>query len=398
MNAAKTPSRFHVVRSYREGNEALSRVRTPYADALVPRHIWAHQRALQFLMESLLPSTLASAAVLAIIMVIAFERVFGFVGGWAWLFFAASGIAGHLVYYFVYRKQPERFSKNQWLVAFRMLTFVSGLSYGLLAFVFFEQGSLALQAFIALVMIAAPAVAIGTLAADRPSYLLYISAITPLSVAFFISTGEPDFWAIAALVVLATAVLSQTAIMAGKFIGLNIDMAYSMKYRAAFDPLVPLFNRAELEAQYEQKVPITQGAMAMLFIDLDDFKAINDTYGHEVGDEALLAVAHAIKDSVRHKDIPARLGGDEFAVVLFVDHPDEAIQVGQQVINRIRKAKIATLPMVLGASVGVGYHPNNDVGYSGLMRAADMALYQSKANGKHQVSLQSVQHQFPTES
>ena len=159
----------------------------------------------------------------------------------------------------------------------------------------------------------------------------------------------------------------------------QLDLAF----RASHDPLTRLANRESFHHHLQTPPPpgAEPAARAVLFVDLDDFKTINDTYGHDVGDRVLAEVARRIESCLRSGDVAARLGGDEFAVLL--NHvPDE--RAAQSVAQRITEAmsaaaEIDDLTLSCRASVGLAYGP--DVSMARL-READMALYAAKAAGK----------------
>lgn len=156
-----------------------------------------------------------------------------------------------------------------------------------------------------------------------------------------------------------------------------------------FDALTNLPNRALLSDRMRQamaQAPRRDMMLAVAYIDLDGFKLINDQYGHEVGDQLLIAIAHRIKPVFREGDTLARLGGDEFAAVL-VDLPNLADSV--PMLTRLLDA--VAQPTVIGeltlqttASIGVTFFPQpEDVDADQLLRQADQAMYQAKLAGKN---------------
>jgi diguanylate cyclase (GGDEF)-like protein/PAS domain S-box-containing protein len=162
-----------------------------------------------------------------------------------------------------------------------------------------------------------------------------------------------------------------------------------LEHIAHFDALTNLPNRVLLSDRMRQAMAQTlrRGLMlAMAYIDLDGFKRINDLYGHEVGDEVLVALAQRMKPILREGDSLARMGGDEFAAVL-VDLPNVADSV--PMLTRLLEA--AAQPLVLGeltlqvsASIGVTFFPQTDeVDADQLLRQADQAMYQAKLAGKN---------------
>ena len=126
---------------------------------------------------------------------------------------------------------------------------------------------------------------------------------------------------------------------------------------------------------------------AILFIDLDGFKAINDQHGHEVGDKVLCTVAERMLALTRHEDTIARKGGDEF-VAIFCGVPgvDMALEIGQKLLAEIAKPiVVGDLSVCVGSSIGIAIAPDHSRDPQELLRLADKAMYQAKRDGKYQV-------------
>lgn len=156
--------------------------------------------------------------------------------------------------------------------------------------------------------------------------------------------------------------------------------------RAKLDPLTGLPNRLLFRdrlAQAVQRIDRDQRAVALIFIDLDGFKAINDRYGHATGDRLLVAVADRLRRAVRRTDTVARLGGDEFAVILeAVRHPDDAARVAEQALLSLRETfGIDGRAIELGASLGVAFTAHASEVPDALTHRADVAMYRAKARG-----------------
>jgi two-component system chemotaxis family response regulator WspR len=129
--------------------------------------------------------------------------------------------------------------------------------------------------------------------------------------------------------------------------------------------------------------------VALLFLDLDDFKPVNDRYGHQAGDEVLKTIAQRLLDCVRETDTVARLGGDEFAVVLgMLDDPRHAAEVAEKIIH----ACAGPIPLpekqecTVGVSIGISIFPGDGKDIDRLQAYADHAMYQSKRAGKNRYS------------
>ncbi|HEU5278325.1 MAG TPA: EAL domain-containing protein [Gaiellaceae bacterium] len=160
------------------------------------------------------------------------------------------------------------------------------------------------------------------------------------------------------------------------------ELQEQLRLQALFDPLTGLANRAFFHEQLEHAVSIrTEGepGTAVIFVDLDEFKQINDQYGHSVGDEVLAILGERLKGVIRAGDSVARLGGDEFAVLLTSVHePAEPAIVAERLLERITAPiDVAGRHLLLTASVGIAL---GSVGTE-LLKQADAAMYRAKANG-----------------
>jgi diguanylate cyclase (GGDEF)-like protein len=150
---------------------------------------------------------------------------------------------------------------------------------------------------------------------------------------------------------------------------------------ASTDGLTGLWNRRRLEHELEQilRGDRVEGAV-LLFVDLDGFKAVNDTLGHEAGDDLLRRIARVLESSVRRTDIVARVGGDEFAVLL----PRMTDLEARAVADKIAKAVGGVWPLGLagGASVGVAVADRRHSSSAAVLAAADRAMYSLKRSGR----------------
>ncbi len=123
--------------------------------------------------------------------------------------------------------------------------------------------------------------------------------------------------------------------------------------------------------------------VSVLYMDLDGFKEINDTYGHSIGDKVLSHVGNIIRESVRYMDIPFRYGGDEFIVVLPATGKSEAVQVAKRIVDAIFRF-FEKYPYKVSISIGVSSYPSDEVeSFEHLMKLADSRLYKAKALGKN---------------
>ncbi|WP_116453528.1 diguanylate cyclase domain-containing protein [Blastococcus litoris] len=152
------------------------------------------------------------------------------------------------------------------------------------------------------------------------------------------------------------------------------------------DPLTGLPNRRRLEEQVENAIwDARSGAdtIALLFVDLDGFKAVNDGLGHATGDELLQAVARTLRGRLRRGDLLARLGGDEFLVALSGLAPDTAATEARRVADELEAAvgapvELAGREVRVGASVGIGVYPRDGEEFAALLHSADVDMYTRK--------------------
>jgi diguanylate cyclase (GGDEF)-like protein/PAS domain S-box-containing protein len=161
-----------------------------------------------------------------------------------------------------------------------------------------------------------------------------------------------------------------------------------IRYQANFDALTGLPNRSLLTDRLSQAILSAnreEWKLGLLFVDLDQFKVVNDTFGHVVGDELLQQVASRIRDCVREADTVARFGGDEFVILLQdIEDPDVAVTISSKVIEAVTKSfKLYGREIFIGASIGITIYPEDAATADALLRNADMAMYQAKAHGRN---------------
>lgn len=161
----------------------------------------------------------------------------------------------------------------------------------------------------------------------------------------------------------------------------------SLKYQATHDELTGLPNRWLFRLQLNQALARAGRSglrVAVLFIDLDDFKAVNDSFGHATGDALLVQVGSRIRSALRENDTLARLGGDEFAILLTdLMGPDEAVSVVNKLLSSLQAAyRLQDQDVYSGGSLGVAFYPDDAQDSDALLRCADMAMYQAKLAGR----------------
>jgi diguanylate cyclase (GGDEF)-like protein len=170
----------------------------------------------------------------------------------------------------------------------------------------------------------------------------------------------------------------------------NAEHAADLRHQAFHDNLTGLANRLLLRDHLEQAVARARrgSPVALLLIDLDGFKAVNDTYGHAAGDQLLVAVSQRLLDGIRGADTAARLGGDEFAVLLDgMDSAKDAILVAERLLTAIQEPLVVSgVELTPRGSIGVAvWRDHADI--DALMHDADTAMYSAKTAGKSRVAV-----------
>jgi diguanylate cyclase (GGDEF)-like protein/PAS domain S-box-containing protein len=169
----------------------------------------------------------------------------------------------------------------------------------------------------------------------------------------------------------------------------NLKLRETLRNQAIRDALTGLFNRRYLEETMERELSRNkrQGtALGVIMLDLDHFKEYNDTYGHNSGDELLVALGQLIQDQVRREDIACRYGGEEFLLVMPGASTEVTLQRAQelnQAVKQLHTSSSSLKPITISA--GVAIYPNNGANAKDVIRAADAALYRAKAEGRDRV-------------
>lgn len=166
------------------------------------------------------------------------------------------------------------------------------------------------------------------------------------------------------------------------------DSAARIEYLAHHDPLTDLPNRLLLHARLEnslERAAEEQKRLAVLFIDIDNFKLVNDSYGHSVGDKIISLVANRLKKNIRKNDTIARIGGDEFIIVIEdVKEESNIEKIAYKIIQEFKEPiKLEEYKFDTTVSIGISIFPNNGLNAEDLIKHADTAMYSAKNSGKN---------------
>jgi diguanylate cyclase (GGDEF)-like protein/PAS domain S-box-containing protein len=161
----------------------------------------------------------------------------------------------------------------------------------------------------------------------------------------------------------------------------------ALTFQSLHDPVTGLANRVALMDRLSQALASLErqpGRVVLLFIDLDNFKAINDSYGHETGDKVLVEVARRLSGTLRRADTVARLGGDEFVMLCTTMRDDDPRSLGDRIVRVVRQPYIENgLDLSITASVGIVVTRDGDAEAGELLQDADVAMYEAKEAGKN---------------
>jgi diguanylate cyclase (GGDEF)-like protein len=165
------------------------------------------------------------------------------------------------------------------------------------------------------------------------------------------------------------------------------EVKQHFEYQAYHDALTGLPNRILFNKLIQEGIAACANKdenLIVFYIDVDDFKRINDCYGHTVGDELLRLFAHRLKAGLRESDVTARLGGDEFAAILMRTGLSQAEATAEALVGALSHPyMIDEVAVVVSASIGAAGYPDSGSTPEELLKHADAAMYQAKTNGKH---------------
>ena len=176
---------------------------------------------------------------------------------------------------------------------------------------------------------------------------------------------------------------ARTAVLADSLSLANLELTHL----ALHDTLTGLPNRTLLADRIQQAMQAVNekgGCFALMFIDLDGFKPVNDAFGHHMGDQLLREVGLRLREGLRSQDTLARIGGDEFVLLVRLTQPDDALRLAERQVGLVNRAfKVAEHELKISASVGIAIFPGNGGNPQELLMNADAAMYHAKGMGKN---------------
>jgi diguanylate cyclase (GGDEF)-like protein/PAS domain S-box-containing protein len=175
-----------------------------------------------------------------------------------------------------------------------------------------------------------------------------------------------------------------------------VEQKNLLDYQAHHDPLTGLPNRTLfIDRMYQgiEKAKRNRKELALFFIDLDHFKQINDSLGHDIGDEVLRIVTQRISAVIRNEDTLSRLGGDEFTVIIEnLDNAQDASLLAEKILQVLKEViEVATHKLYVSGSIGISIYPRDEENVMNLLKAADAAMYRAKDEGRNNYQFYSVE-------
>ncbi len=172
-----------------------------------------------------------------------------------------------------------------------------------------------------------------------------------------------------------------------------VQYQQNLEYQTQIDPLTGLFNRRAFErkiAEEFERARRYNHSLSVLLLDIDNFKTINDTYGHHGGDTALVKISEILRERTRRSDFPARYGGEEFVLILPETDQDSALQVANKIHEEIRSRTFGTDTRPFALTVSIGLSSTSTKHYTDWRQTlddADQAMYVAKNSGKDRVEV-----------
>lgn len=290
------------------------------------------------------------------------------------------------------RERPSPGGSDRWRRVYILTTVLTGIHWGLLAIGLFPEESLVQQVFVAFVLSGISAASVPIYSVGRVSFVAFAApALLPLAGRFVFQQGEPQT-AMGAMVVLFFCALWLASRETGRIVRTNMALSHALHHQATHDSLVGLVNHGEFHRRLAYVAEISRAAClpyALIFIDLDLFKQVNDDGGHALGDEMLCSIGDVLRSTVRKADTAARVGGDEFAIILEACGKQEALRVANGALDGIAELSLtkAGREFRVGASIGIAYSKDGGNSAREMLHAADRACYTAKESGRNRIEV-----------
>ncbi|SBS29622.1 Cyclic di-GMP phosphodiesterase Gmr [Marinomonas aquimarina] len=310
-----------------------------------------------------------------------------------------------LGYFFIRSRHKESFSFQRALTRFTGGALLTAALWSLYSVMVVYHQDWAELAITCIIIAAFSGGSVTFLSASRKMSMVYCALLSlPLAIALMLSPIE-NYDTLGYLTIAFVFVMVTGASKAARYTARSIHLKHQndhllshMEQEVAkrtqeiyslsnIDPLTGLFNRKAFSEKLEYRLQTQPNAkLAVLFIDLDGFKTINDSLGHETGDQVIREVSKRIQQNIEPSDLLCRWGGDEF--LLTVEQHDQLLEDAQEIIDLISIPYVIDgSKLSLGATVGISYYPQHGTQHERLIQRADMAMYNQKRSKKGQVGI-----------
>jgi|688.fasta_scaffold195397_2 diguanylate cyclase (GGDEF)-like protein len=318
---------------------------------------------------------------------------------WYFLFLGIAFGRIILTYFFRLKAQYKEIRNYySWKKLFVTGVFLGGFFWGLMGIILFPYVNHSQQTLCILALAGVTAGALPALAPIRKTIIgYYCLAILPYIVAIiFLNNFIYTLFGIMLLAYFFYIIFSalRMNILLKNTIRLQIEndkLILGLEYCATHDDLTGLYNRLSFFISLSHAISRAERSkesLCLFYIDLDNFKEINDRYGHDIGDRLLKAAAKRLKKTIRSSDFIARLGGDEYIILIENVTRETAILVAQKICHSFQKPFIIrNLNISATASIGISFYPEDGCEPSKLIHAADQAMYYTKHHGKNAFNL-----------
>jgi diguanylate cyclase (GGDEF)-like protein len=309
-----------------------------------------------------------------------------------------------IIYQRFNKLEPDQDISDFWFYLTLLTSLASGFTWGAVAVWLFPADDIAHQVFAAFVLAGMCAGAVTTLSPLLSLVSAFILATMMPVVISFLMMETGINYAMATMAILFTIMLLSTSVRFNQTIRESLFIRHArriaeekIQYQAQYDPLTNLPNRRLLTDRLKQEIARSirhNHIGAVLFLDLDHFKTINDSLGHTIGDELLRQVAQRIGTRVRDEDTAARLGGDEFIILIseVSDDPDEAmdsiLNLAEEFLSLFAEPfDINGHDIHLTVSIGIALFPLTEADPDQLLQKSDVAMYEAKKAGRNRIRL-----------
>jgi len=302
-------------------------------------------------------------------------------------------------YYSQSQKNTE-INSALWSSLFLLSALVGGLSWGISSILLSYTTTHIQQAVVILTIAAVTAGSIITLSAiPLASFIFLITSLLPYAIEIFLLNNLAFAWSNFIFIIYMMYLIFLSIRMHAMIENLtylhlentelleNLSVANkNLSHLATHDPLTNIDNRRLFYINLKQamkRASRDNDLLAVLYIDLDNFKSVNDKYGHDIGDQLLISVANTIKNTIREIDLVSRIGGDEFTVILEkVGSPKNTAEIVSKICAALAlPITIKEYTIEITASIGISLYPLNGTDAKALIKAADNAMYYVKQHG-----------------